>query len=923
MASSVTAILVAHDEVVLAQRALDAIQKQTVTPEQILVIDSSKVPLELSHPTIKVDAKSRLGEIVKAGVSNLPATSEHWLWIVHDDSEPAPSALAELLKATENSENIAQVGPMQLGFDNNRKISQLGLTLSRFGELISPISGQLDQSQHDLVTDVLAVSTSGMLVRSDVYETVGGLDNRAPALAEDFDLSMRIRRHGFRVVVAPRAKVAHAGLSLSGKRKGGWLKGGPKTANRRAVINLHLVHDAIPLALLYWLALPILTVYRVFWRLAQKRPSYIGAELRAGFWGIFTLPKRLASRANTGKLPTSGLKPLRASWQVVSAHKRSDLEAEESANSLAAFERGDHETVAQERLKNFSQAAGWIFVTLFLALSWKLFPLATALQGGSALPLAQDWFSVFARAGASFQPIGTGFFGPSDPFNWVLLALASLTFWAPSLSLVLLLWLAKALAFITAWKALSLITPKAWQRNLGAACYALLPAFGDAVAAGEYPAVVSTILVPWLVYAVARAAGLGRSGSARSDSRTWSWVGLAGLLLAILGASTPVLAILALVGLALVAFTKIRRFGYLFWIPLPLAVIYLPLFSYVFFTLGTPLALLAEPTLGVTGKSSALDSVLNISDWMHWSLAVFLLFALSALLVKRWVVSLSIAAFGSLTFATLIFTQSLSFPADFLSARTGLVSVDSSGHALAALIGLVVLALAVHFLAALNRKVVLALTATLAALSLLPLGFQAFVTSPKVIGVDGAVVPLLLQKQYEQGTQLRLLVINQNQDELRAEITELSGAHLEDSNIAYRFSGASTSTSEENQKLAQVVGDLASGNGAADVKTLKASSIGYILVPNSPENANVVSALESSTVLEGAGLTPYGDLWRVLGTSEEDAPSLDQSPWSITKVMQLMALLGFVLLAIPSRPRVKRAKDTTIFIDQSESELDV
>jgi len=36
-----------------------------------------------------------------------------------------------------------------------------------------------------------------------------------------------------------------------------------------------------------------------------------------------------------------------------------------------------------------------------------------------------------------------------------------------------------------------------------------------------------------------------------------------------------------------------------------------------------------------------------------------------------------------------------------------------------------------------------------------------------------------------------------------------------------------------------------------------------------------------------------------------------------------MALLGFVLLAIPSRTRARKAKDAAIFIDQSESELDV
>jgi hypothetical protein len=84
-----------------------------------------------------------------------------------------------------------------------------------------------------------------------------------------------------------------------------------------------------------------------------------------------------------------------------------------------------------------------------------------------------------------------------------------------------------------------------------------------------------------------------------------------------------------------------------------------------------------------------------------------------------------------------------------------------------------------------------------------------------------------------------------------------------------------------------------------------------------------VAALESSTLLEGAGLTPYGDLWRVLGVAAEDNPTTDRNPWSITKAIQLMALLGFILLAVPSRPKLRRAKDAAIFIDQSESELDV
>ena len=923
MATQVTAILVVHDETDLAQRALASLQSQTVSPDRIVVVDTSQNAVDLGTPAVKLSPKAKLGEIVSAATQGVTFAEDHWLWLVHDDSEPKTNALAELLSAVSSSETIAQVGSMQLSAENQRAITQLGLTLSPFGELINPINRQLDQSQHDQIVDSLAVSTSSTLIRSDVYESVGGFDDRAPALSTDFDLSIRIRRHGFRVVVAPRAKVVHGGLSLAGKRRNGWLGGSPKTAIRRAAINLHLVHDPLPLALLYWLALPAITLYRVFWRLAQKRPGHIWSELRAGFWGSFTLPKRLLSRANSGKISFRTLKSLRASWSTVSAHKRADLEAEESANSLAAFERGDHEAPLEERSKTFTQAGGWILAAFLLALSWQLFPLAPALAGGSAIPLTANWFELFARAGASWQPIGQGFFGPSDPFNWVLLTLGSLTFWSPNLSLVILVWVARSLAFITAWKALSLLTAKAWQRNLGALVYALLPAFSSSLGIGEYPAIVTAVTVPWLVYSIARAAGIGRRGSARSDARTWSWIGLSGVLLAIIGAAAPVVAILSLVGLALVAFTKIRRFGYLFWIPLPLAAIYLPLGIYQIFVVGQPLALIAEPTLGITTKTQAVASLIDLQNWTHWSLALLVLFAAGALLVRRWVVALVIAMVGALSYLALSVTQALSFPADLVSARAGLTRVFSTGHSLAAFIGLVLIALSIHFLASLNRKVAIRLSAAAMVLATLPLGFAAATLTLKVSGTDGTVVPLLLEKQAEQGTDLQLLVINKNNDEYRAELSSLAGNTLEDSNLAYRFSAESNSKSESYLALSQVIGDLASGNGAAYGSTLKQNLIGYVLVPNNHANAELVAALESSSLLEGAGMTPYGDLWRVLGTSAENTPATTHSPWSITKAAQLMALLGFVLLAIPSRPKVRKAKDTAIFIDQSESELDV
>lgn len=913
MANQVTALLVVHNEGVSALRALAAIQSQTRKPDRVVVVDSSEIKIALPVESLEVPPKTKLGGIIAAGLGATESSADHWLWLVHDDSEPKATALSELLAATENSESIAQVGPMQLVADRPREILQLGLTLSKYGELINPIKGQRDQSQHDSIRDVLAVSTSSMLVRTDAYQLVGGLNDLVATLATDLDLSMRLRRHGYRVVTAPRAKVAHSALTIAGSRGRGWLGGNVKTALRKATIQLRLTHDPLLLAMLYWLVLPVVTIYRIFWRVAQKRPSFIWSELRAGSWGFITVFKRFASRKNSGKLPIKTLKPLRASWADVSRHNRQALEAEESAQSLAAFERGDHEVSISDKAKNFTRSSGWLIFILMLVVSWRQLPLSPAVTGASALPVSQDWLAIFARAGASWQPIGQGFVAPSDPFNWVIVAITALTFWSPNISLVFLLWMARALAFASAWRALSLLTAKAWQRNLGAAVYALLPALTASITAGEYPAVVATILTPWLAFAIARAAGLGRSGSARSDARTWSWVGLAGLLLAAVGAAAPDLIVLTLVGLGLVAFTKIRRLGYLFWIPLPLAAIYLPLALNNIVGLGHPLTLLAEPSIpgGIPSLANGLE--ISVKSWPTLGVVAILVMALLAMLIKRWVVSLAIAGFALIAFALDLFIGQLRFPD----------GVFNSGHAMAATIGLSLIGLAVHFASDLRSRVSLAMVFLLFSTALAPLAWLGFTESNRTVASDAAVVPLLLQKQAEQGTDLQLLIVTQTETSYAVQWLPIGGVHLEDSNLAYRFAETDTAKDATYQALAQVVGDLVSANGAADGQVLRGNEIGYVLVPKGEENAGVVAALEASPLLESAGLTPFGELWRVIGINASDAPRTEHTPWSITKLVQLTALLGFALLAIPSRGKTKQAVDSEIFIDQSESELDV
>src|SRR6185295_640660 len=67
--------------------------------------------------------------------------------------------------------------------------------------------------------DTIAVSGCAMLVRRAVCEQLRGFDERYFAYLEDADLCLRARAAGFRVVVAPRARVHHQRADASAGRQ--------------------------------------------------------------------------------------------------------------------------------------------------------------------------------------------------------------------------------------------------------------------------------------------------------------------------------------------------------------------------------------------------------------------------------------------------------------------------------------------------------------------------------------------------------------------------------------------------------------------------------------------------------------------------------------------------------------------------------
>ncbi len=948
MKPSVVAVVVVNDEPNYFAATIAALKKQSRPVDRIVVVDTSK-----KDDCAEIATANGLNELHKLPSTyslqqSLTYATKHiedaeWIWLLHDDSAPQPQALAEMLRAIEQSPSVAIAAPKLVDWQNDKLVSQLGLTLTPFGDLFSIVNNELDQSQHDDMDDVLAVGTAAALIRFDVLKQLDGLDPASPELAADFDFSIRARMAGHRVIVVPQAKVAHASLAMQGLRDRAWLGTNPKSALRRAAIHLRLAYAPLPVALLFWLLLPIIGLGRAVGRVAAKRPDRIWSELASAAWGFFTVGARFSSRSNisrTSQIKFSKLNSLRASWQQVRNSNRAALEREQSQATLAAFERGEFEVEQTASASGFVASGALWVATALTALSFVFWPTNQAANGGGLLPLSDSWVSLFSRAGASFQPIGLGYFGPSDPFVWVLTALGSLTFWAPSLSLAILLLLAKAIAFSGAWRVVSLISESTFVRIAAALTYALWPALTLAQQEARIPAVIAQLALPWFVFTVARAAGIGK---ANFSTQTWSWVAVAGLLLFVISASAPNTLPILLVALALVILVRIRKIGFLIWIPLPAAAVFGPTVLYYLVGIFEPLAIFADPGLPLQSASVPLWQLMLggssfgfelpfVGQVSGWVMIPVLLFALLALISKRWGTAFVVWIAAIATAATAWLVSGLSFAA--VGVGSSVRSVDFVNGSPAALLGLFGLLIAILLALALNeikasraRKVI---GAALAFVSLLPSLALLVTANPGLSYTNGRVVPSIVAAEAAQGSALKMLVINPEVKPdgsilFGAEIVSGDGVQLEDVSLSYRFAlnSVKQTRASEYETVSQLVADLASANGTDLKSTIDKAGVGYVLVPDqtSAISSQLAIGLDSVKELESVGSTDFGRLWRVRTPSQEllNAQLQQTSPWSITKVVQLTVLLGFVLLAIPTTNQRRRVSgDSEIFVEAGD-----
>ena len=73
-----------------------------------------------------------------------------WIWLLHDDCEPAPDALEQMLRAASRNRSTAVLGPKLKDLADRQVLREAGVTVDRAGRRCTGIEpGEIDQGQHD------------------------------------------------------------------------------------------------------------------------------------------------------------------------------------------------------------------------------------------------------------------------------------------------------------------------------------------------------------------------------------------------------------------------------------------------------------------------------------------------------------------------------------------------------------------------------------------------------------------------------------------------------------------------------------------------------------------------------------------------------------------------------------------------------
>lgn len=135
-----------------------------------------------------------------------------WVFVLNEDTVLDPDCLPRMVNVGQSAADVGVVGPMVYHYDEPDVIQSAGGRLDRAWHSVHMGANEPDEGQFSQPCPVDWISGCAIMVRREVVEAVGALDERFFYYWEETEWCLRAGRQGWQVMHAPQAKLWHKGV---------------------------------------------------------------------------------------------------------------------------------------------------------------------------------------------------------------------------------------------------------------------------------------------------------------------------------------------------------------------------------------------------------------------------------------------------------------------------------------------------------------------------------------------------------------------------------------------------------------------------------------------------------------------------------------------------------------------------------------
>jgi len=233
----VSIVIVSYNTRRILDECIASIKRETAVSHEIIVVDNasrddSTRMLKEKYPEVRLIENSENAGFAKANNQGFEVARGKYFFMLNSDTVVLDGAIDKLVDFMEKTpdagicapRNAGRAGELQYSCDHFpgiwNTLCVYSNLVNRFPKVKMFRRSRMQYWDYAAVRDVERVAGCSLMIRSELYRELGGLDSNYFMYFEETDLCYRVISEGYRVVYLPYTAIIHYGGESSAAQTG-------------------------------------------------------------------------------------------------------------------------------------------------------------------------------------------------------------------------------------------------------------------------------------------------------------------------------------------------------------------------------------------------------------------------------------------------------------------------------------------------------------------------------------------------------------------------------------------------------------------------------------------------------------------------------------------------------------------------------